>query len=139
MEQTNSTKKIILAAILTSGLALAITQSALAQPGYQGKRGGGPCQVQLDPATQKAQEKFLAETVETRKKLMEKKAVMRALINAGSQDTAKVGQLAGEVFELREQLRVKAADSGLPLPMLMGHGGAGMGAGMGPGCYRGGF
>jgi zinc resistance-associated protein len=141
MELTTSKKKIMLAAILTSGLALAISQSALAaQPNVQGAKGTYPCQYQMDPATQKIRDKFLAETVDMRKQVAEKHAVMRAQMNAGTPDTAKVSQLAGELFELREKLRVKAQETGLPMPMLMmGQGdmggmpcqGMGMGKGMG--------
>lgn len=122
MELTTSKKKIMLAAILTSGIALAISQSALAQPtqsDVQGSTGKGLCQYQIDPATQKVRDKFLAETVELRKQMAEKHAVMRALLNAGTPDTTKVSQLAGELFELREKLRVKAQESGLPMHMMM--------------------
>ena len=143
MELTTSKKKIMLAAILTSGLALAISQSALAaQPGPQGGKGTSPCQYQMDPAMQKTHDKFLADTVDLRKQMAEKQAVMRAQMHAGTPDTAKVSQLAGELFELREKLRVKAQETGLPMPMLMmGHGdmggmpcqGMGRGRGMGRG------
>lgn len=126
MEQSTSKKKIVLAAILTSGLALAITQSAVAQPGYQGYRGQQPCQMQMDPVAQKARNKFLNETVETRKQLAEKNAAMRGLMNAGTPDTVQASQIAGELFELRETLRLKAQETGMPLPMLMmGQGGKG--------------
>ena len=126
MEQATSKKKIVLAAILTSGLALAITQSAIAQPGFQGYRGQQPCLMQMEPVAQKAREKFLNETVETRKLLAEKNAAMRALMNAGTPDTVQASQIAGELFELREALRLKAVETGLPLPMLMmGQGGKG--------------
>jgi zinc resistance-associated protein len=134
MEQSTSKKKIVLAAILTSGLALAITQSAIAQPGYKGHLGQQHCLMQMDPVAQKAREKFLNETVETRKQLAEKNAVMRALMNAGTPDTTQASQIAGELFELREALRLKAQETGLPLPMLMmGQGGKdGMSCGQGP-------
>ncbi|MBM9537145.1 hypothetical protein [Desulfobulbus alkaliphilus] len=126
MEKSTSRKKIVLAAILTSGLALAITQSAIAQPGFQGQRGQHPCLMQMDPVAQKARDRFLDETMETRKQLAEKNAVMRALMNAGTPDTAQASQIAGELFELRETLRLKAQETGLPLHMLMmGQGGKG--------------
>ena len=124
MENSTSKKKIVLAAILTSGLALAISQSALAQAGFQGHGGKQSWSMQMDPVAQKAQEKFLIETVDTRKQLAEKNAAMRALMNAGTPDTVKASQLAGELFELREKLRLKAQETGMPLPMLMmGQGG----------------
>ncbi len=145
MELTTCTKKIALAAILTSGLALAISQAAIAQPGQPGVPAGkgmgmgmGPCAQQMDAATRKIHDKFLADTVEQRKQMAEKQAVLRALMNADTPDTAKIGQLSGELFTLREQLRVKAQEAGLPCPMgMMGMGmGHGMGHGMGMGKGR---
>ena len=143
MELTTCTKKIALAAILTSGLALAISQAAIAQPGQPGVPAGkgmgmgmGAGMQQMDAATQKAHEKFLADTVELRKQVTEKQAVLRALMNSATPDTAKVGQLSGELFALREQLRAKAQEAGLPYPMGMGCG-MGMGHGMGHGMGRG--
>jgi zinc resistance-associated protein len=137
MELTTSTKKIALAAILTSGLALAISQSALAQPGNPQTPGAGMGSMsqQVDPATQKTHEKFLADTVDLRKQMAEKHAMMRALMNAGTPDTVKAGQLAGELFDLREKLRVKAQEAGLPYPMMGA--GCGMGDGMGMGMGMG--
>ncbi len=124
MELAISSKKIMLATILTSGIALAISQAALAepaQPGVQVKKGLPPCQSQMDPAALKAHEKFLTETVDIRKKLAEKNAAMRALLNAGTPDTDKASLLAGELFDLREKLRVKAQEAGMPM-MMMGLG-----------------
>ena len=139
MELTTSTKKIALAAILTSGLALAISQAAIAQPNHSGVPAGkGMGMQQMDPATQKAHDKLLADTVELRKQITEKQTVLRALMNADTPDTAKIGQLSGELFTLREQLRVKAQEAGLPDMMGMGFGmGYGMGHGMGHGMGMG--
>jgi zinc resistance-associated protein len=153
MELTTSKKKIMLAAILTSGLALVISQSALAESAQapqanradvQKNIGKGPGQYSLDPAIQKARDKFLSETVAMRKEMAEKHAVMRALLNADTPDTTKISQLAGELFELREKLRLKAQETGLPMHMLMmgdmscqGTGmGMGMGMGMGGGRHH---
>ncbi|MBV5317028.1 MAG: periplasmic heavy metal sensor [Desulfobulbaceae bacterium] len=146
MELTTSKKKIMLATILSTGLALAISQSALAQPTapeLEGKKGTPPCQYQLDPATQKAHDKFLSETVAMRKEMVEKNAALRALLNAGTPDTAKASQLAGELFELREKMRAKAKEAGLPMLMMgqddmsgMPCQGMGMGMGMGRRHHR---
>lgn len=145
MKLTRTTKNIALAAVLSSGIALAATQCAVAQdqadpqaptkdPGYR----------QLDPQMVKNSETFLAGTVEQRKQLAEKQAIMQALMAADSPDSAKAGQVAGELFDLREQLRVKAQEAGLPYPMLgmgLGRGMGGMGcgfdAGQGPGDGKG--
>ncbi len=128
MERTTSTKKIVLTALLTSGLALAISQSALAQPGQpdpQTKKTAHHYTHQMDADMQIAREKFLGETVAIRKQLVEKNAMMSALANAQAPDATKISQLAGELFDLREQLRVKAKEAGLPMM------GMGMGMGMG--------
>ena len=109
-------KSVILAAILTSGISLAITQSAIASPNWHGK-GKAPCQVQqVDTVTQKAQEKFLQETVELRKQMMEKRAAMRAIMGADTPDANQASKVAGELFDLREKLRLKADEYGLAIP-----------------------
>ena len=141
MEMSPSRKKIVLAAILTSGLTLAISQATFAETAKSAPAGpkdspaGRPCQMQPDSEMQKAHDKFLTDTVAIRKEMAEKNAVLRALLNAGTPDTVKASQVAGELFELREKLRAKAKEAGLPLPMLMGPCGEGMeGHGpMGPG------
>jgi zinc resistance-associated protein len=126
MERTISKKKIMLAAILSSGLALAISQSALAepatQPDAQTKQVVTPRMHRMDPDMQKAHEKFLGDTVAIRKQFVEKTATMKALSKAQTPDATKISQLAGEVFDLREQLRVKAKEAGLPMGMGMGMG-----------------
>jgi len=109
-------KSIILAAILTSGISLAITQAAIANPNWHGKN-RVPCQAQqIDTVTQKAQEKFLQETVELRKQMMEKRASMRAIMGADTPDAAQAAKIAGELFDLREKLRLKADEYGLAAP-----------------------
>jgi zinc resistance-associated protein len=129
MNTITANKKIMLAAILTSGLTLAISQAAFSQPSQpeqvspQAKPGDQRSQYQMNSEMQKKHDKFLNDTVTIRKEMAEKKAVMRAVLNAGTPDTLKASQLAGELFELREKLRAKAQETGLPLPMLMmGHG-----------------
>lgn len=125
METTSAKKKIMLAAILTSGLTLAISQAAFAQPnqaaepGPKDKPAAHSGQHQMNTEMQKAREKFLADTTPIRKEMAEKSAVMRALMHAGTPDTVKASQVAGELFELREKLRLKAQEAGLPLPMLL--------------------
>jgi len=83
--------------------------------------------MRMHTEMQKSHDKFLADTVAIRKELAEKNAVLRALMNAGTPDTVKASQVAGELFELREKLRAKANEAGLPFPMMMmGQGGDGM-------------
>ena len=109
-------KSVILAAILTTGISLAITQAAIASPNWHGKS-KAPCQVQqLDSVMQKAQEKFLQETVELRKQMMQKRAAMRAIMRADTPDANQASKIAGELFDLREKLRLKADEYGLAVP-----------------------
>ncbi len=133
MKTTNTKNKLMMAAILTSGLTLAISQAVMAQPekhgghGPQGKEVDVPCRYQMNSELQKAQDTFLAETVPERKALAQKKAEMRAIMKAGTPDTVKASAVAGELFELREKLRLKAHELGMPLPLLlMGQGCDGM-------------
>ncbi|MBV5350245.1 hypothetical protein JZU71_03665, partial [bacterium] len=82
MERTTSKKRILMAAILSSGLALAISQSALAepaaQPDTQTKQATTRSENRMTPEMQKAREKFLGDTVVIRKQLVEKNAAMTA-------------------------------------------------------------
>jgi len=81
---------------------------------------------QIDEATIKARETFLSQTTELRKKLTMKEAEMSALMSRENPDEKKAAQLAGEIFDLRTQIRQKAIDAGLK----PGYGGCGMGMGM---------
>jgi zinc resistance-associated protein len=133
MKTTTSKKKIVLATLLTSGLAMAVSQSALSQPAQPAPSDTKETQMmspgrnQMDPAMLKLHEKFLNETVVIRKEMVQKNAVMRALLDADIPDATKVSQVAGELFDLREKLRVKANEIGMPMM------GMGMGMGMGDG------
>nr|WP_320013239.1 hypothetical protein [uncultured Desulfobulbus sp.] len=125
MTTTNTKKKLMMAAILTSGLTLAISQAAMAQP----SQGGGnstkgaqvdmPCHYQMNGEYTKAREAFLQNTTAERKLLAQKKAEMQAIMKAGTPDTVKASAVAGELFEIREQLRLKALETGMPLSMLL--------------------
>lgn len=91
---------------------------------------GGPQQGELDEETIKAREKFFSETKALRKKMAVMQAEMAALMNRENPDEKKVAKLAGDIFDLRSELRQKAADSGL----TSGYGGCrGGGPGYGPG------
>lgn len=69
---------------------------------------------QLDPESQKIKDQFLAATVVQRKSLAEKKAALRTMQNSVKGDAVAASRLAGEIFELREQLRIEARKTGLP-------------------------
>lgn len=131
---------IILVAALTIGLFG--YQFADARPWGGGMMGGGcwDCDYwtcaqgsQPDEKTIQAREKFFAGTMELRKKLAVKEAEVTAMMNRENPDAQKVGQLTGEIFDLRMELRQKAMDSGLK----PGSCGCGMGMGMGPHGRRG--
>ncbi|WP_028584374.1 hypothetical protein [Desulfogranum mediterraneum] len=135
MKKGTSKKKMLAAAILTTGLALTITQAATARPGGWGNNGQVPCQMQqqLNPVAQKAQEKFLTDTTELRKEMAVKQTAMRAVMGAETPNSTKAAQLAGELYDLREQLRLKAQEYGLPASAC----GMGQGMGMGQGGGKG--
>ena len=124
MNRKNKMKKIILAGTVTTVLAFAGVQGAVAGPGNM--KGSGfqpPCKMmgqQPDKAMMEAKDKFLTETTELRKTMAEKQASMRALMKNTNPDPQKAAQLAGEIFDLREQLRTKARAAGLPAHMMMG-------------------
>ncbi len=73
-----------------------------------------------------ARDAFFEETKELRRTLMMKRSEMKALMHSTSPDPEQVSALAGELFDLKEQMRDKARKSGLPGPAMgamgMGHG-----------------
>ncbi len=146
MGQVNRTKKIILTAALTSALALVGIQSTLAAPGemngpgaMKGPGAQQPCPMQnqmmgmqgmqlmqggpqMSEEMMKARDAFLSETTALRKNIAEKQAAKRALMRGATPDPDKAAALAGELFDLREQLRTKAQAAGLPAGMIKGMG-----------------
>ena len=132
MRKQNKTRKIILAVTAITAMSLAGIQLATASPGPMQGKGPGPgpgyqkpCYMQeqqLDEETIKARDALLSETVELRKKMAQKRAEKRALMKSDNPDPAKAAALAGEIFDIREQLRTKATAAGVPMQMLMGKG-----------------
>ncbi|HBI14471.1 MAG TPA: hypothetical protein DDY20_02970 [Desulfobulbaceae bacterium] len=146
MTKITLNKQIILGAVLVGALVLAGMQAADARPWRGGPGWGtasddygpGSCYQarQLDDKTIAARDKFLSETVALRKEMAIKRAEQEALMNSENPDAKRIAQLTGEIFDLREQLHAKAAESGLDLPGLrgLGFGGCpGFGPGPGPG------
>lgn len=132
MQRTVTTKKVMLSLVLAMSIGMIFAYSASARQGY-GKN--TPCQMQMtqvDPVTQKAREAFFNETVELRKQMAQKRAAMRAIMRAETPDPTQASTLAGELFDLREQLRIVAQSKGLPAQLGMGGRGCNSGAG-GPG------
>ena len=113
-------------------MTLSGIQFATASPGPMQGKGPGPgpdyqkpCymqQQQLDEETIKARDTLLSETVELRKQMAQKRAEKRALMKSDNPDPAKAAALAGEIFDIREQLRTKANAAGVPMQMLIGKG-----------------
>ena len=125
MSKTSRTKKIIIAATVTTALVFTGLQVATAGHGAKGTGSKHPCAMQgqqLDEATIKARDTFLSETVDLRKSMAEKRGAKMALMNSTNPDPEKASKLAGELFDLREQLRAKAKAAGLPAQMMMGMG-----------------
>jgi zinc resistance-associated protein len=126
MNSARSTKKIMVATALTSLLALSGVHSVTASPGTKTPamqpcpRQAQAAAWQADPATIKARTAFMNETRNLRKAVAEKRAAMRAIMNSENPDPAKTSKIAGEIFDLREQIRAKAVAAGLPPRMLMG-------------------
>jgi zinc resistance-associated protein len=134
MSAARRTKKMVITAALATAVGLAGLQTATASPDAAGPGMQHPCPMQqgakmgkgmgmnkkLDPEMVKARNAFLGETREIRKALAEKRAAMRALMRGDNPDQAQASKLAGEMFDLREQMRTKAAEAGLPPHMMMG-------------------
>jgi len=121
------TRKIIVAATVTTVMAFAGSQAAIGSeaasqkgPGMQHHRAMQD-RPQLDEATMKARDTFLSETTELRKSMFVKQAEKRALMMSENPDPAQAAKLAGELFDIREQLRTKAMAAGLPPRMIMQH------------------
>ncbi len=116
-----SKKKIILGVVLVGSIALTGLQAAGANPAGPGQPGPGPQHGQLynqnckslNRAAIEARNKFLDATTSIRRKMAVKRSERRALMASSIPNAKQVGKLSGELFDLREQLRAKARESGL--------------------------
>lgn len=93
----------------------------------------------MSEESQKTRADFMNDTVQLRKDMATRMAEKRALMISDNPDAKRVAQLTSETFDIREQLRTKAAESGLKNVGYMGMGiesGHGHGRGMsrGRGC-----
>ena len=75
--------------------------------------------MRLDTKSQAIKDKFLTDTVQTRRLLAGKLAALRAVYSVGPGDTATASRLGEEIFDLREQLRVKAQATGMSPALLL--------------------
>lgn len=136
-------KKIILGTLLAGSIALAALQTAGARPWGDGMRYGDcgqgyGCQSgrQVDDNTLAARDKFLADTVELRKAIIAARAEQNALLRNDNPDPKRAAEISGELFDLHEQLRIKADEAGLD---TIGIRGPGLGCGCdgtGPGGFQ---
>ncbi len=116
-------KKIILGVVLVGTIALTGLQAAganLAGPGPPHSQFYNQTCKSLNPATIKARNKFLAATTSIRREIAVKRSERQALMASSIPNAKQIGKLSGELFDLREQLRVKARESGLGVSGLMG-------------------
>jgi zinc resistance-associated protein len=110
-------KKILITTALAGVIGLAGLQTATAGPGYG--YGGGYCRdfgidrPYDDGIGSKALEKFREETTALRKELAVKRGEYRALMQQDNPDEKRAAALSGELFDLRNELRQKAAERGL--------------------------
>ncbi len=130
MIQRKSISKIPILLFVVGAISLAGIQTVAASPDKGAKI---PCPTmkqncRMSEDMLKARDAFLQDSKELRKSMMVKRAEMRAMMQGTNPDPEKVADLAGEIFDIREQLRAKAVASGLP-----GHGFMGP-PGMRPGC-----
>lgn len=146
-------KKTWLAVVAVVTMSVAGYQIANAGPGWGGMMGpgyggygncqnygAGPQGQGLDEEALAKREKFFEETTDLRKQMAVKGAELEALMNQEQPDEKKVASLTGEVFDLRNQLRTKARESGIQRGFGAGYcnGPYGGGPGMGRGYGRGG-
>ena len=90
--------------------------TALAQPAPP----AAPPHPRLPPGDfAKKRAQFLEDTKDLRRQIAVAKAAMKALMRSAQPDVDLAQRFAGELFDLREQLRAKEAESGLP-PMMGG-------------------
>ncbi len=152
MKMNGNKKKIILGLALIGAVALAGMQTAGAGPRGGGSYGlGGPqCEdcggygaygygrQPLTEESQKAQDKFMTDTVQLRKDMATKRAEKKALMISDNPDAKRVAQLTSEIFDINEQLRSKVEESGIENAGFRGMGyGRGPGMGYGRGSGRG--
>ena len=138
-------KKILISIAVIGIMGLFACQHADAGRGWGMNPGpgcpnwdGGYSRLQ-NVAPQKDIDAFLLATADLRKNLAMKQAEYQAIMNAAAPDPAKAAAVTGEIFQLRNQIRAKAVESGLNVGP--GRGGYpcpdGWGNGYGPGGGRG--
>ncbi|HBH28643.1 MAG TPA: hypothetical protein DDX99_07330 [Desulfofustis sp.] len=121
-------KKQLIITLLVIGLSGAGLSQAIARGNYGGQ--GGPGCMQRDPAVVEKLDAFFQENAELRKQMAMKRTEYKAVMSADNPDPAVAAALAGELFDLRTDLRAKADEAGVA-QYLPGPGGGGFGRGKG--------
>ncbi|MBU2489791.1 MAG: periplasmic heavy metal sensor [Proteobacteria bacterium] len=117
-------RKMTMALVILLSLGLAATAAWSYGPGgCPGWGAGNDGPPAVSEENQAALDKFQAETSDLRRELVTKKSEYQALMNSEKPDPKRAGELAGQIFDLQEQMRAKAKAAGLPA----------FGPGMGPG------
>ncbi|BHH82096.1 hypothetical protein [Desulforhopalus sp. 52FAK] len=124
-------KKKIAATVLILGL----TMTTAATANWNGQRGN--CylnQMQtmqnVDPAIQEKVKQFHLDNQAIFKEMAMKRAEKRAFMRSNNPDPKAAAQLAGELFDLRTTIQLKAEEAGIAQyigPMNMGNGKSGRG------------
>nr|MBC8207708.1 hypothetical protein [Candidatus Desulfatifera sulfidica] len=78
--------------------------------------------TQLDQETLDKMTAFRTENQELRKQIVIKQTAKRALMRSNNPDATQAGQLAGELFDLRQEMHQKAEAAGLSGYMMRGEG-----------------
>ncbi len=118
-------KKVLAITALVSiiGLTGLYQASAYMGMGPGDMRGRGGCNgqamgmhhatSQMDEATKAKFDVFFKDTQELRKSIVVKRAEKRALMLNEEPDAKKVGEVTGELFDLRSSMHAKAEEAGL--------------------------
>ena len=132
--------KLTLLLFVAASLSFTGIQSVTASQDQEAKK--PPCRMMkkdcpMGEEMMQNRDAFLKETKELRKNMMVKRSEMEALMQGTNPNPEQVAVLAGELFDLKEQLREKAQEKGLPGhglmgPHKMGHGCDMMRSGDGP-------
>ncbi len=122
---------LILIAVAITGLTANHALAGRLHHGPMDGTGNGSMQTMTDEQIQ-ARQTFMTETADIRQALAVKRGEYRALMAGDNPSPEKAGLLAGNIAELKNQLREKAAAAGISFRGHgMGHGAKGKMGGMG--------
>ncbi len=122
-------KKAIAVTVLATVIGMTGMYQASANCGQGGMRGHGACAgagmmagASLDDATRAKLEAFRTDNQALRKEIVVKQAEKKALMRGDNPSAEKVGQLTGDLFDLRISMHAKAKAAGLEKYIGMGQG-----------------